>query len=53
MDLFSKKDVDLALCGHIMTACVEASIVNKIPFIVTSAIPLTPGKREKKRTKQV
>ncbi|KAG0927131.1 hypothetical protein G6F57_014930 [Rhizopus arrhizus] len=42
MDLFSKKDVDLALCGHIMTACVEASIVNKIPFIVTSAIPLTP-----------
>jgi hypothetical protein len=49
MDLFSKKDVDLAICDHFITACIEASITNKIPFIVTSTFPLTPGKREKKK----
>ncbi|KAG0865802.1 hypothetical protein G6F16_009949 [Rhizopus arrhizus] len=42
MDFFSKKDVDLAICDHFITACVEASITNKIPFIVTSTFPLTP-----------
>ncbi|KAG1497540.1 hypothetical protein G6F53_011950 [Rhizopus delemar] len=36
MDLFSKKDVDLAICDYFNMACVEASIANKIPFIVTS-----------------
>ncbi|KAG1035317.1 hypothetical protein G6F43_013251 [Rhizopus delemar] len=36
VDLFSKKDVDLAICDYHNMACVEASIANKIPFIVTN-----------------
>ncbi|KAG1646307.1 hypothetical protein G6F44_000952 [Rhizopus delemar] len=31
----TKKDVDLAICDYFNMACVEASIANKIPFIVT------------------
>ncbi|KAG1302451.1 hypothetical protein G6F64_010917 [Rhizopus arrhizus] len=36
VDLFSKKDVDLAICDSFNMACVEASIANNIPFIITS-----------------
>ncbi|KAG1139238.1 hypothetical protein G6F37_010086 [Rhizopus arrhizus] len=35
VDLFSKKDVDLAICDYENIACVEASIAYNIPFIVT------------------
>ncbi|KAG1409239.1 hypothetical protein G6F58_009385 [Rhizopus delemar] len=36
VDLFSKKDVDLAICDYYNMPCVEASIANNIPFIITS-----------------
>ncbi|KAG1135039.1 hypothetical protein G6F38_013097 [Rhizopus arrhizus] len=35
MDLFSKKDANLAICDYHNIACVEASITHNIPFIVT------------------
>ncbi|KAG0904724.1 hypothetical protein G6F33_012713 [Rhizopus arrhizus] len=36
VDLFSKKDVDLVICDYYNMPCVEASIANNIPFIITS-----------------
>ncbi|KAG1169722.1 hypothetical protein G6F70_008171 [Rhizopus microsporus] len=41
-DIFSKKKVDLAICDHFTTACVDAAHDAKIPFIVTSAFAHSP-----------
>lgn len=36
------KKIDLSVCDHFCTPCVEASVKLKIPFIVTSGMALSP-----------
>ena len=49
MDLFSNKDVDLAICDSFNMACVEASIASNIPFIITSTHVLNAGTKKRGR----
>ncbi|CEP19969.1 hypothetical protein [Parasitella parasitica] len=39
---FKSKKIDLAICDHFNSACVEASIASNIPFIITACAGLSP-----------
>jgi len=42
---FESNDIDLAICDHFSDACYSAADMLRIPYIVTSTLPITKGIR--------
>lgn len=45
-EYFRDSKVDLALCDHFTDTCVDAARYLKIPFVVTSTLDLSSGKKK-------
>lgn len=44
---FENNNIDLAICDHFSDACYSAAELLDIPYIITTAIPITKGKYDK------
>lgn len=46
VDYIQSHKIDLAICDHFCSPCVEAALLHKIPFIITGTFPYSPGKKQ-------